>query len=135
MFSAYYPLLQVRELAASAAFYRELFGFTDVFVSDWYIHLRAPNGTQELAFITYDHATIPPEGRVVTSGLVLSFEVADAGAEATRFATKGVKITQGLRDEVFGQRHFIAIDPNGILLDVITTIEPDPDWLVAQGAQ
>ena len=41
-------------------------------------------------------------------------------------------IVQALRDEVFGQRHFIAADPNGILVDVITPIEPDPDWLAAQ---
>ena len=135
MFSAYYPLLQVRDVAATAAFYKDLFGFTEVFASDWYMHLRAPNGPQELAIIAYDHETIPPEGRTPTSGLILSFEVADAAAEAARFATKGIKIAQPLRDEVFGQRHFIASDPNGVLLDVITPIEPDPSWLAAAGAQ
>ncbi|RYE58421.1 MAG: glyoxalase, partial [Hyphomicrobiales bacterium] len=62
------------------------------------------------------------------------FEVADAAAEARRFADLGIRIVHELRDEVFGQRHFIASDPNGILLDVITPIEPDADWLAAQGA-
>lgn len=135
MFSAYYPLLQVRDVAATAAFYKELFGFTEVFASDWYMHLRAPNGAEELAIIAHDHETIPPESRRPTSGLILSFEVSDAAAEAKRFATKGIKIAQGLRDEVFGQRHFIASDPNGILLDVITPIDPDPTWLAAPGGQ
>lgn len=133
MFSAYYPLLQVKDVAATAAFYKDLFAFTEVFASDWYMHLRAPNGPQELAIIAYDHDTIPPEGRTPTSGLILSFEVADAAAEAERFAAKGIKIAQDLRDEVFGQRHFIARDPNGVLLDVITPIDPDPTWLAAQG--
>lgn len=135
MFSAYYPLLQVRDVAATATFYQDLFGFTPVFASDWYMHLRAPEGTQELAIIAHDHDTIPPEGRGTTAGLILSFEVKDAASEAARFAAKGVRIAQPLRDEVFGQRHFIASDPNGILLDVITPIAPDPDWLAAQTAQ
>lgn len=132
MFSAFYPLLQVRDVAATASFYQELFGFTPVFSSDWYMHLRAHHGPQELAIIACDHDTVPPEGRVPTSGLILSFEVADAAAEAERFAQKGVRIAQPLRDEVFGQRHFIAADPSGVLLDVITPIEPDPQWLAAQ---
>lgn len=135
MFSAYYPLLQVRDVAATSAFYQDLFGFTPVFASDWYMHLRAADGPQELAVIAYDHDTIPEEGRMPTSGLILSFEVEDAAAEAARFAAKGIRIAQPLRDEPFGQRHFIASDPNGILLDVITPIAPDPDWLAAQSAQ
>ena len=135
MFSAYYPLIQVKDVEATARFYGEVFGFTTVFASDWYIHLRSPHGPQELAIIAFDHDTIPPEGRVPTSGLILSFEVADAATEAERFAEKGISIAQPLRDEVFGQRHFIARDPNGILLDVITPIEPDADWLAAQAPQ
>lgn len=135
MFSAYYPLLQVTDVAGTAAFYKDTFGFSEVFASDWYIHLRSPIGAQELAIIAHDHDTIPPEGRQPTSGLILSFEVADARAEAERFANKGIRIAQPLRDEVFGQRHFIAADPNGVLLDVITPIDPDPVWLAAQGAQ
>ena len=55
----------------------------------------------------------------------------DAAAEHARLLAEGVEVVQPLRDEVFGQRHFIAVDPNGILLDIITPIEPDPDWLAA----
>jgi len=132
MISALYPLLQVSDVAATAQFYREIFGFTPVFESNWYIHLRAPSSPHELAIIAHDHDTIPPEGRKATTGLILSFEVADAAADEARFAAAGIRIVQPLRDEVFGQRHFIAADPNGILLDVITPIEPDPDWLAAQ---
>ncbi|WP_342039393.1 hypothetical protein [Gracilibacillus kekensis] len=34
-----------------------------------------------------------------------------------------------IRDEPFGQRHFITEDPNGILVDVITIIPPDPSFM------
>ena len=91
----------------------------------------APRGRNWL--IAFDHETIPPQGRHPTANLILSFEVEDTAADAARFEQAGVTVVQPLRDEVFGQRHFIAVDPNGILLDVITPIDPDPNWLAAQG--
>ncbi len=133
MFSNLYPLIQVRDVAATAAFYIQHFGFTPVFESDWYVQLRGGDRQNELAIIGFDHESIPPAGRQPTSGLILSLEVADAAADAVRLADAGVPIVQALRDEVFGQRHFIAADPNGIFVDVITPIEPDPDWLAQQG--
>ena len=133
MFSNLYPLIQVRDVAATAAFYIQHFGFAPVFESDWYVQLRGGDRQNELAIIGFDHESIPPAGRQPTSGLILSFEVADAAADAVRLADAGVPIVQALRDEVFGQRHFIAADPNGIFVDVITPIEPDPDWLAQQG--
>ena len=132
MFGSLYPLIQVRDVAATTAFYTAHFGFAPVFESDWYVQLRGGDKQNELAIIGFDHESIPPAGRQPTTGLILSFEVADAAADAARLASAGVPIVQNLRDEVFGQRHFIAADPNGILVDVITPIEPDPDWLAAQ---
>lgn len=133
MFNTLYPLLHVRDVAATSRFYQEHFGFEPVFESDWYVQLRGGATGNELAVIAFDHETIPPQGRHPTAHLILSFEVEDAAADAGRLEQAGVSIVQPLRDEVFGQRHFIAADPNGILLDVITPIDPDPDWLAAQG--
>ncbi len=132
-FTNLYPLLQVRDVAATAGFYRTHFGFTPVFESDWYIHLKGDSESlHELAIIQFEHDTIPELGRVPSSGVMLSFYVEDAAAEATRLEQAGLTIAQPLRDEVFGQRHIIVADPNGILIDVITAIEPDPAWLKAQ---
>lgn len=128
-----YPLLLVPDVEATALFYEQHLGFTRVFDSDWYVHMRSSAKEHiELAVIAYDHDTIPEIGRKPTSGLLLSFEVEDAAAEHARMSAAGVEVMQPLRDEVFGQRHFIATDPNGILLDIITPIEPDPEWLKAQ---
>lgn len=131
---ALYPLLLVTDVEGTAQFYEQHLGFTRVFSSDWYVHLRSPaEQVYELAVIAYDHDTIPEAGRKPTSGLLLSFEVQDVAVEYARMVAAGVTVAQPLRDEVFGQRHFIAADPNGILLDIITPIEPDPEWLKAQG--
>jgi catechol 2,3-dioxygenase-like lactoylglutathione lyase family enzyme len=132
MFSNLYPLIQVKDVAATTRFYVAHFGFEPVFESDWYVQLRGGSKGHELAIIAYDHDSIPPAGRQPTSGVILSFEVADAATDAARLAAAGVAIAQPLRDEVFGQRHVIVADPNGILIDIITPIDPDPDWLAAQ---
>lgn len=132
-FNSLFPLLQVRDLSASAQFYRTHFGFTPVFESDWYMHLRGDSaGLFELALIDHRHESIPEAGRVPSAGVILSFYVDDAAAEAARLQQAGVPIAQPLRDEVFGQRHVIAADPDGILIDIITAIDPDPEWLKAQ---
>ncbi len=36
----------------------------------------------------------------------------------------GLPILLDIRDEDFGQRHFITADPNGMLIDVIKPIPP-----------
>lgn len=132
-FTSLYALIQVRNVSTTAKFYRDHFGFTPVFESDWYVQLRGPSAAgHELAIIAYDHESIPPEGREPTRGVILSFEVEDAAETAAVLEAAGVRIAQPLRDEVFGQRHVIVADPNGILIDIITPIEPDADWLAAQ---
>ncbi|KKB86318.1 glyoxalase [Devosia limi DSM 17137] len=130
-----YPLLLVRDVAPAAAFYERHLGFQRLFDSDWYVQLRSSNNAAtELALIVYDHETIPESGRTPTTGLLLSFEVEDAAAEYAAAQASGLSILQPLRDEPFGQRHFIMADPNGVLLDIITPIEPDAEWLAQQGA-
>ncbi|GAA4717732.1 Glyoxalase-like domain [Promicromonospora umidemergens] len=39
----------------------------------------------------------------------------------------GLETLLPLRDEEFGQRHFIVAAPDGVLLDVIQPIPPTPD--------
>ncbi|MBJ3785877.1 VOC family protein [Devosia sediminis] len=132
-FTSMFPLIHVGDVTATADFYRRHFGFTSVFESDWYMHLRGDaEGLFEMALIDYTHDSIPEAGRQPTTGFILSFYVEDATAEAKRLEAEGVTIAQPLRDELFGQRHVIVADPNGILIDVIQAIDPDPAWLAAQ---
>jgi catechol 2,3-dioxygenase-like lactoylglutathione lyase family enzyme len=135
-FTNLFPLIHVSDVAASAAFYQQHFGFVPVFESDWYVHLRGDaEEMREMALIDYRHETIPEAGRQPTQNFILSFYVDDAAAEARRLEAEGVTIAQPLRDEVFGQRHVIVQDPNGIFIDIITAIEPDPEWLASQQGQ
>ena len=130
--SSLYPLLQVPDVETAARFYENMLGFTRIFSSDWYVQLRAASEHPfEIALIGQDHNSIPEPARGPSRNVILSFYVEDAAAEYARLSGTELTIAQPLRDEVFGQRHFIAADPNGILIDVITPIEPDPEWLAA----
>lgn len=129
-----YPVLLVETVASTAIFYETHFDYSREFDTEWYVHMRSaslPSG--ELAILRYDHETIPVMGRQPTRGLILNIEVDDAAAHFDRLQAAGLPIVQELRDEKFGQRHFIIADPNGILIDVITPIAADPDWLAEQG--
>lgn len=133
--SSFYPLIQVPDVEATAQFYERHLGFTRVFGIDWYVQLRATSDYPfEIAIIAQDHDSVPLSGQGTSRNTILSFYVDDAAAEEKRLIAAGVPVVQPLRDEVFGQRHFIAADPNGILVDIITQIEPDPEWLAANSA-
>ena len=118
-----YPLFQVADVEASARFYETHFGFTRIFSSNWYVQLRATaEHPFEIALIGHDHDSIPVLARGPSKNVILSLYVQDAAAEHERLIAAGLPILQPLRNEVFGQRHFILADPDGILIDVITPI-------------
>lgn len=128
--TSYYPVLMVDEVGPSASFYVEHFGFRPLFESDWYVHLQlAEDETVNLALLQGDHETIPPEGRGRARGLLINFEVDDPDALYERAKSAGLPILRTLRDEPFGQRHFITSDPNGVLIDVIKPIQPSEEFL------
>lgn len=70
-----------------------------------------------------------------TSGLLINFEVDDVDAHHARLAAAGVPIVLSLRDEAWGQRHVMAIDPNGVLIDVITPVAPSAEFAAASVAE
>ncbi|UUX50971.1 VOC family protein [Nisaea acidiphila] len=126
----FYPVILTGEVAETAHFYREHFRFGTAFESDWYVHLQsAEDESVNIAILSGEHETVPESGRGRTAGLILNFEVEDVDAEYARAEAAGLPILLPLRDEPFGQRHFITRDPNGVLIDVITPIPPSPEFL------
>jgi catechol 2,3-dioxygenase-like lactoylglutathione lyase family enzyme len=125
--SSVYPVVCTTDLAASKDFYVRLFGYGVTFEADWYVSLR--RGPYELALLDHEHPTLPAAYRRPVAGLLLNFEVADVDAEWERLVVhEGLTPELELRDEDFGQRHFIVADPNGVLVDVITPIAPSEEY-------
>jgi uncharacterized glyoxalase superfamily protein PhnB len=104
--TSFYPVLMVDDVATATQFYREELGFETTFEADWYVSLRFAGG--ELA--------------------------PDAAAEYARLVGEGgLPERLPLRDEAFGQRHFIVEAPGGVLIDVIEPIEPSAEFAAAYG--
>ncbi|CAM3215029.1 glyoxalase [Corallococcus sp. ZKHCc1 1396] len=128
--TSYYPVLMTNEVARTAAFYVSHFRFRALFEADWYVHLQSTEDERvNLAILDGRHPTVPEvaRGRQV-AGVLLNFEVEDPDAEYARVKAAGLPILLELRDEDFGQRHFITADPNGVLIDIIKPIPPSADY-------
>ena len=125
--TSFYPVLMVDDVAGAAQFYREVLGFEVTFEVDWYVSLRFAGG--ELAILDRGHQTIPEGFREPARGLLLNVEVPDATTEHARMVSVlGLTERLPLRDEAFGQRHFIVEAPGGVLIDVIEPIAPSPEF-------
>ena len=130
--TGYNPVIMTAEVAATAAFYIRHFGFRPLFETEWYVHLQsAEDDHVNLAVMDGSHHTIPAVGRGRVSGLLLNFEVENVDEEYERLKAAGLPMLLELRDEAFGQRHFITADPNGVLIDVIKPIPPSAEYAAA----
>ncbi len=126
----FYPVIQTNDVAATARFYQDHFRFVPMFDSDWYVHLQSSeDASVNLAVLQADHPTVPEASRGVIGGLILNFEVDDVDQEYQQVTDAGLPVVVSLRDEEFGQRHFITRDPNGVLIDVIKPIPPSAEFL------
>ncbi|GII91347.1 VOC family protein [Sinosporangium siamense] len=128
--TGFYPVIATSRIDELRDFYTTHFGFRPTFTSDWYISLVLPEKPHyELAILDHTHPTIPEGYREPVRGLLLNFEVDDVDAEYERLVTRaGLPLALPLRDEDFGQRHFIVTDPTGVLIDVITPTPPTGEY-------
>lgn len=126
--TSFYPVLLSADVPGASAFYQRHFGFRPLYEADWYVHLQSVEdpGTN-LAIVAKDHETIPAAARGRTGGILLNFEVEDVDEQYRRLGGEGLEIALPLRDEVFGQRHFILQAPDGVLIDVIRPIPPSAE--------
>lgn len=127
--TGYYPVLLVDDVEATAAFYQTHFNFRSLFTSDWYVHLQQVDSPNiNLAFVSRTHETVPEGSQNAAGGLLISFEVDNPDEIYDRLRAANVTILRTLRDEDFGQRHFIAADPNGVMIDIIKPIPPSAEY-------
>lgn len=125
-----YPVLLSRDVTAAASFYRDVLAFETTFESGWYVSLR--RDAFELAVLAHDHPTIPAGYRAVPRGVIVNLEVEDVDSVHGRLADRpDVKVVLSLRDEDFGQRHFIVAAPDGVLIDIIQPVPPSAEFVDA----
>ena len=131
-----YPVVFVNDLHATAQFYTRTLGLDTLFESDFFLLLALPGqGDGAIAFVLEEHPTTPPNGPAITPGSssFLTLQVADAAGAFDEIARAGTPIEYALRDEPWGQRRFGLLDPNGLYIDIVEQIEPDPDFWPRHG--
>lgn len=121
-------------LVESKDFYVSLLGFTPVFEIDWYIQLQSPHDENlQIAFVKRDHVSVPNKYQQTPQGVVITIELENVESYYEKARELDLEIVLELRDEVWGQRHFMTLDPNGLLVDVVQMIEPDAAFLKEHG--
>jgi catechol 2,3-dioxygenase-like lactoylglutathione lyase family enzyme len=132
-----FPVFLTSNPAEARDFYVQHFGFRVVFEADWYVQLHGCRGDGspplELAFMLPDLADQPAalHAAFSGSGVILTIEVDDAEAMHAKLHEAGAlrDAIVTLRDEPWGQRHFLFRDPTGTLLDVVQQIPPAPEYV------
>ena len=119
-----YPVICTDKLQDTKCFYLTHFPFEIVFEAEWYVSRRSTGGHPfELAILDHRHETTPESfRRPFGGGLLINFEVEDVDSLYQAFRAVGIPIHLELRSEDFGERHLIASDPNGVLIDMIKVI-------------
>ena len=127
--SSFYPVIETGEVAKTADFYRQYFNFVTAFEADFYVSLRLDSDPPfELGIVDCAHPSVPHGYGKPVEGLLINFEVDDVDEEYQRLTNAGLPMDLELRDEEWGQRHFITHDPNGVLIDVIRTTTPSAEF-------
>lgn len=108
------------------AFYTEILGFGITFENDFYVLMHTPNESAEISFLKPNHPSQQPifqqafEGR----GVYLTIEVENVDEVYKQLKNKNVEFEVEIRDEDWGDRHFVIMDPNGIGIDIVTYTAP-----------
>ena len=106
-------------LVESRDFYVGLLGFAVKYDSDWYVQLASPENPEfEFGIIRRDHELVPPSHQTNPSGVYITFVVTNVDQSYAKALAMGLSIVQPPRNEFYGQRRFLAVDPNGCLIDI-----------------
>jgi len=119
---AMFPVMVASDLVADKAFYETVFGFNAVFFDpEFYLHLVSSSTGVQLGFLLPGHESQPLFLHPVmsTDGYVISLEVKDALKAYTEAKTMNLTVSMPLKEEDWGQIHFILQDPAGFHIDVV----------------
>lgn len=129
-----FPDICTDHLTASRDFYVLLFDFTVIFEIDWYIQLQSPQDKNlQIAFVAREHSSVPQTYQQTPQGVIITVEVSNANKVHEKAKALKLTFAQEIRNEDWGQRHFMLVDPNNLLVDIVQMTEPKTEFLKQHG--
>jgi uncharacterized glyoxalase superfamily protein PhnB len=115
------------KLAESKEFYSKVLDFGVTFENEFYLLMHTPNRQAEISFLLPNHPTQKPIFQTPFSGkgVYLTIEVDNVDEVYKKIKELGIKIEIEIRDEPWGDRHFVIVDPNGVGIDIVTYTKPE----------
>ena len=111
-------------LSESKEFYVALLGLTVKYDSEWYVQLCVPDNSEiEYGIIDRSHDLVPVEYQKKPNGMYVTFVVPNVDETYEKAISMGLKILQKPKNEFYGQRRFLTLDPNGCLVDICSPWE------------
>lgn len=118
------PVLSVKDVDASVAFYRDVLGFKHEY------DMPGPDGKTYFSSVTVGDAMLSfelkPEESTGGKGVLLMIEVTDDTDIDTYYAevqARGAVIETPIKDEFWGDRTFGLRDPDGYALSLYKTVK------------
>jgi len=130
-FQDVYTVFITKDMKASKSFYEKWFGFTIVFESTFFVLMSTPGEHRvSVGFLNEVHPSSPPTAPALNAraGVFLTLQTADAKADYDKLTAAGLSVSYKLKDEPWGQRRFGIVDPNGMYIDIVEQIEPQPGF-------
>ncbi len=117
------------KLSETKEFYTKKLGFGITFENEWYLLLHTPNQQFEISFLlpNLDSQAKVFQSPFMNKGVYLTIEVEKVDDLYSEIKNKGVPIEVEIRDEIWGDRHFAIVDPNGIGIDFIHYRKPESE--------
>jgi predicted enzyme related to lactoylglutathione lyase len=109
------PDIQSGQMVESRKFYTEFLGFDVGMDMGWIVTFVSPqNPTAQLTIVQAQGQLPPP---------AVSIEVSDVDAVYAKAVEQGIKIAYPLTTEPWGVRRFFAVDPNGVVLNILSHVK------------
>ena len=124
---AMFPVMVAENLEAMKQFYETVFGFKAVFYdANFYLHIISPNNSIQLGFLLPNLVSQPEFLHPVMSaeGFVISLEVKNAAIAYSEAQKMNLNFVMNLKQEEWGQIHFMIQDPAGFSVDIVQHLEP-----------
>jgi uncharacterized glyoxalase superfamily protein PhnB len=121
--------LNVDDPAASAAFVKRHFGFTEDMAGEGFASLTREDAGFHLVFLRTGLESFKPDSMRDrrADGLLVVFVVDEIDEEHARLQREGVQITTPIQTEPWGERFFQVTDPNGVVIQLV-------QWITAPDA-